>query len=153
MHINRNRIKSILTYYGNVALHSHFQFLHFTLLINLLVCTRVMWNNQKSESKATLPMEQVWKKINFILLNFPNRCLALTTLWIPFIGKYFILGGVHKGRHLLLGGEGVRQMVTQSDMEVGRGLAKGDVTSKCPKNERILSIRISSITQICLKKV
>ena len=46
-------------------------------------------------------------------------------------------GGVHKGRHLLLGGEGVCQMVTQSDMEGGRGLAKGDVTSKCPKNEQI----------------
>ena len=49
----------------------------------------------------------------------------------------FIIGGVHKGRHLLLGGEGVHQMVTQSDMEGGRGLAKGDVTSKCPKNEQI----------------
>ena len=50
---------------------------------------------------------------------------------------FLTLGGVHKGRHLLLGGEGVCQMVTQSDMEGGRGLAKGDVTSKCPKNEQI----------------
>ena len=54
---------------------------------------------------------------------------------LPMARKNY--GGVHKGRHLLLGGEGVHQMVTQSDMEGGRGLAKGDVTSKCPKNEQI----------------
>ena len=43
-------------------------------------------------------------------------------------------GTVHKGRHLRLGEEGVRQMVTQRDMEGGWGLSKGDVTSKCTKN-------------------
>ena len=61
-----------------------------------------------------------------------------TPFYTPKIfSKKYSLGGVHKGRHLLLGGEGVCQMVTQSDMEGGRGLAKGDVTSKCPKNEQI----------------
>ena len=33
-------------------------------------------------------------------------------------------GTVHKERHLLLGGEGVHQMVTQSDMEGGGGYSK-----------------------------
>ena len=33
--------------------------------------------------------------------------------------RLFVQGTVHKGRHLRLGGEGVRQMVTQSDMEGG----------------------------------
>ena len=83
-------------------------------------------NIQECQSKAGFKMMNYYKQYTYV-----KKLLCCSAF------LYSYLGTVHKGRHLLLGGEGVHQMVPQSDMEGGRGLAKGDVTSKCPKNEQI----------------